>query len=71
MSNRIAGFVLVGLALAGFLFILIFPARIKAHNDSDKYSGWRERSLTFWRVIGAGGALIATLCLWSLAHRVK
>jgi hypothetical protein len=71
MSNKIAGFVLVGLALVGFLYILVFPARVKAHNDSDKYSGWQKRSLTFWRVVGAAGSLIATLCLWSLVRRVK
>jgi len=45
MANITAGFVLVGLALAGFLYILLFPARVKAHNDSDKHSGWRGRSL--------------------------
>jgi hypothetical protein len=56
---------IVGLAFAGFLYILLNPAAVKAANETGNYKwiGFGERPIWFFRTVGAVGSIVSGVAL--------
>jgi hypothetical protein len=58
-------FAIVGLALAGFLYIFLNPAAVKSANEAAKYRwvGFGKKPIWFFQGIGAVGSIISGFLL--------
>ena len=65
MNDRPMAFIIVGSAFAGFLYIFLNPAAVKAANEAAKYrwSGFGKKPIWFFRTIGAVGSIVSGLAL--------
>ena len=65
MNDRPMAFAIVGLAFAGFLYIFLNPAAVKAANEAPNYKwiGFGKKPIWFFRVVGAVGSVISVLAL--------
>jgi hypothetical protein len=65
VNDRLMDFAIVGLALAGFLYIFLNPAAVKSANEAAKYRwvGFGKKPIWFFRGIGAVGSIISGFLL--------
>lgn len=65
MNDRPMAFAIVGLAFAGFLYIFLNPAAVKAANQAANYKwiGFGKKPIWYFRAVGAVGSIISGLLL--------
>ncbi|HMD15190.1 MAG TPA: hypothetical protein VKH18_00885 [Terriglobales bacterium] len=65
MNDRPMAFTTVGLALAGFLYIFLNPAAVKAANEAANYKwiGFGKKPIWFFRAVGAVGSVASGFAL--------
>jgi hypothetical protein len=65
MNDRPMAFAIVGLAFAGFLYILLNPGTVKAANEAANYRwiGFGKKPIWFFRTVGAVGSIVSGLAL--------
>ena len=65
MNDRPMALTIVGLALAGFLYVLLNPSAVKAANRAASYRwiGFGKKPLWFFRTVGAVGSVASALAL--------
>jgi len=65
MNDRPMAFTIVGLAFAGFVYILLNPAAVKAANEAANYRwiGFGKKPIWFFRTVGAVGSIVSGLAL--------
>jgi hypothetical protein len=64
-------FAVVGLALAGFLYIFLNPAAVKSANEAAKYRwvGSGKKPIWFFQGIGAVGSIISGFLLLQILRK--
>jgi hypothetical protein len=65
MNDRPMAAAIVGLALAGFLYVFFNPAAVKSANETARYRwvGFGKKPIWFFRAIGAAGSIISGFLL--------
>jgi hypothetical protein len=65
MNDRPMALTVVGLAFAGFLYVLLNPTAVKAANQAATYRwiGFGKKPLWFFRAVGAVGSIASGLAL--------